>query len=109
MQLIKRPSERNPIMGMRPTSIACTITLVLAASILLCLSATVAHAQRQVALAATTSPQTGNFTPSGSGDVTQVEFLGQMDTDSGPGPYPGSIVNRSLSKGTGTGPQVNSG
>ena len=109
MQLIKRPSERNPIMGMRPTSIACTITLVLAASILLCLSATVAHAQRQVALAATTSPQTGNFTPSGSGDVTQVEFLGQMDTDSGPGPYPGSIFNRSLSKGTGTGPQVNSG
>jgi len=109
MQLIKRPAERNPIIGMQPKSIACTLTLALAASILLCLSATVAHAQRQVALAATTTPQTGNFTSSGSGDVTQVEFPGQMDSDSGPGPYPGSIVNRSLSKGTGTGSLVNSG
>ena len=45
----------------------------------------------------TGSPQTGGFTPSGAGDVTQAEFPGQEDEADGPGPYPGTIVNRSLS------------
>ncbi len=63
----------------------------------------------QVSNAGTTSMQTGDFTPSGSGDVTQAEFPGQMDEANGPGPYPGTIVNRSLSQGTGNGVSVNSG
>ncbi len=64
---------------------------------------------RQVSSSGTTSVQTGDFTPSGSGDVTQAEFPGQMDEATGPGPYPGTIVNRSLSQGSGSGVSVNSG
>jgi hypothetical protein len=68
-----------------------------------------AVAATQIPLATTSSPQTGSFTPSGSGDATQVEFPGQLDTASGPGPYPGSIVDRSLSTGVGKGVAVASG
>jgi hypothetical protein len=58
----------------------------------------------------TTSPQTGDYTPSGDTDVTKAEFPGQLDeADGGPGPYPGTIVNRSLSQGTGNGSPVKSG
>jgi len=63
---------------------------------------------RQIPSGGTTSPQTGAYDPSGAGDVTQAEFAGQMDTDAGPGPYPGTIVNRSLSKGNGKGALVGS-
>jgi hypothetical protein len=63
-----------------------------------------------VRLSGTSSPQAGSYTPSGDGDVTQAEFAGQIDEpDGGPGPYPGIIVNRSLSKGVGKGVSVNSG
>src|SRR5438128_6738751 len=65
---------------------------------------------RQIPVAGTTSPQTGDYTPSGDADVTQAEFPGQVDEDGGPGPYPGSIVDRSLSKhGVANGVSVNSG
>ncbi len=64
---------------------------------------------RQIPISGTSSPQTGDFTASGSNDVTQAEFPGQMDAETGPGPYLGTIVNRSLSKGTGNGVSVNSG
>src|SRR5437868_5747131 len=64
---------------------------------------------QQIPIAGTTAPQTGAFTPSGTNDLTQAEFPGQADDESGPGPYPGSIVNRSLSTGTGNGVSVNSG
>ncbi|GAC1551755.1 MAG: hypothetical protein NVS2B7_27680 [Herpetosiphon sp.] len=63
---------------------------------------------QQIALSGTSSPQTGDYTPSGDGDVTQVEFPAQLDTAAGPGPYPGTIVNRSLSKSTGHGGSVKS-
>jgi hypothetical protein len=63
----------------------------------------------QIPLAGTSSPTTGDSPPSGDGDVTQAEFPGQVDTEDGPGPYPGTIVNRSLSKGIGKGVSVNSG
>ena len=62
-----------------------------------------------VQLAGTSSPTAGAFTPSGSGDVTLAEFAGQLDEPEGPGPYPGVIVNRSLSRGNGHGVSVNSG
>jgi len=48
----------------------------------------------------TTSPVTGDYTQSGSGDVTQAEFAGEMDSDAGPSAYQGSIVDRSLSQGS---------
>ncbi len=59
----------------------------------------------------TTSPQTGAYSPSGDGDVTQAEFPGELDDENGgPGPYPGTIVNRSLSSGGAShGVSVNSG
>jgi hypothetical protein len=64
----------------------------------------------KIALSGTSSPQTGDYTPSGDTDVTHAEFPGQIDEpDGSPGPYPGIIVNRSLSKGVGKGVSVNSG
>jgi hypothetical protein len=64
----------------------------------------------KIALSGRSSPQTGHFSPSGDTDVTQAEFPGQIDEpDGSPGPYPGIIVNRSLSKGVGKGVSVNSG
>jgi hypothetical protein len=68
-----------------------------------------AGATSHIPKAGTGSPQTGRHTPSSDGDVTQAEFPGQLDTDAGPGPYPGTIVDRSLSSGTGHGASVNSG
>jgi len=51
----------------------------------------------QIPLAGTSSAQTGYFRPSGATDVTKAEFPGQVDEpDGSPGPYPGTIVNRSL-------------
>jgi len=67
-----------------------------------------ASATRQIPRGGTTSPQTGDYTPSGSGDITQAEFPAQEDQAS-PAPYSGTIVNRSLSHGTGHGVSMNSG
>src|SRR5204862_1897856 len=54
-----------------------------------------------IPLAGTSSPQTGDFTPS-DGSQGQVEFAGQGDEpDGSPGPPPGTFVNRSLSNGPG--------
>jgi len=58
------------------------------------------------ALAGTGGPQTGDFTPSGAGDVTQAEFP-TGDNAAGPDPYNGTI---SFSTGAGGGgPSVASG
>jgi hypothetical protein len=94
--------------GIRDVIPRMALTLGLAGAIVLWLPASSALAQ-QIPIAGTAAPQTGDFTPSGDGDVTQAEFPGQLDTDSGPGPYPGTIVNISLSTGTGRGVSVNSG
>ncbi len=54
----------------------------------------------------TTSPRTGGFTPSGSGDVTDEEFPGEEDgaeADGGGDGFDGTIVDRSLSHGNGHG------
>jgi hypothetical protein len=60
-----------------------------------------------VPLAGTGNPQTGDFTPSGAGDVTDQEFAGEgEETDEGPDPFDGTI---SLSNGTGQGGSVSSG
>jgi len=60
---------------------------------------------RSVALTGTSSPNTGGFTPSGAGDATQAEFPAQEDEAEAPS-YPGVITDRSLSRGTATGPSV---
>src|SRR6266480_3757568 len=63
----------------------------------------------KIALSGTSSPQTGDFTPS-DGSQGQVEFAGQGVTEDGsPGPAPGTVVNRSLSKGPGKGASATSG
>src|ERR671931_335179 len=60
---------------------------------------------RQIPIGGTGSAQTGNFTPSGAGDVTNEEFAGE-DGEEGPNAYNGTI---SLSTGAGSGPTVASG
>ena len=68
-----------------------------------------ALAQR-VPLAGTSSPRTGSFVSSDSGsDITFAEFPGQIDTDTGPDAYPGSIVDRSFAGNSGHGGSTNSG
>ena len=92
-------------MRSRKLRFSFALTVVLATFLM---AATGAAAQ-QIPLAGTSSPQTGAFSPSGINDVTQAEYPGQADTESGPGPYPGTIVNRSLSTGTGNGVSTRSG
>ena len=56
----------------------------------------------------TTSALTGEFTPSGDGDVTAAEFPGQEDEAAADGGgFTGVIVDRSLSHETGNGVSVN--
>src|ERR671926_1774507 len=61
---------------------------------------------RQIPVSGTGSAQTGDFTPSGPGDVTQDEFPTGEESDEGPDPYGGAI---SFSTGVGGGPSVSSG
>ena len=99
--------------AMRPKSMSAPSAVVLllgAMGILLTGSTALAGGvTRQIPSAGTTAPQTGAYTTSGSGDVTQAEFPGQMDAGSGPGAYPGTITGRSLSHGAGKGASVASG
>jgi hypothetical protein len=76
--------------------------VVVAALALWPASGAMAGLSGQVPLSGTGSAQTGDFTPSGSGDVTQQEFA-TGDNDSGPNPFNGTI---SFSTGTGGGPSV---
>jgi hypothetical protein len=65
---------------------------------------------RHIPLAGTSSPQAGESAASGDSDVTHAEFAGQSDNEDGsPGPFPGSPVNRSLSKGVGKGAAAQTG
>lgn len=69
-----------------------------------------AAATQQVSLAGTGAPQTGAFTPSGPGDVTQDEFAGGPADAASPDAFHGAIVDRSLAPdGAGTGPSITSG
>jgi hypothetical protein len=65
-----------------------------------------AAASSLVPRAGTGGPQTGAFTPSGPGDVTDEEFAGEgEDEGEGPNPFDGTI---SLSTGVGHGSSANS-
>src|SRR6266536_513382 len=60
-----------------------------------------------VSLSGTGSAIIGDAPESGGGDATTVEFPGQLDTEDGPAPYSGTIVDRSNSSGGGAGAAVN--
>jgi hypothetical protein len=88
--------------------IPAAVTLISAAAAMALLAAS--PGSRQIVRSGTSSPQTGYSAPSGDTDVTRAEFPGQIDNkDGSPGPYPGIITNRSLSKGVGKGVAVRSG
>src|SRR5262245_11243828 len=86
----------------RPISLAVVVAVAFA---VWPASSAMADSSGQVPLVGTGSAQTGDFTPSNSGDVTQVEFP-TGDNESGPDPFNGTI---SFSTGTGGGPSVSSG
>jgi hypothetical protein len=69
-------------------------------------SALSASGTSAVALSGTGSPQTGDFTASDG--LAGPEFAGP-DSEEGPDPYGGNIIDRSLSDGAGNGVSVNSG
>ena len=81
---------------------------VVVASAFVAVSASASSGVTKVSLSGTGAPQTGAYTPSGSGDVTQAEFPQQED-GAIPAPFAGSIVDRSLSRGVGNGVSVTSG
>src|SRR5260221_4775793 len=83
----------------RPISLAAVVAVAFA---VWPASGAMAEPSGQVPLVGTGSAQTGEFTPSGAGDVTQVEFPAG-DDDEGPDPFNGTI---SFSTGAGGGPSV---
>ena len=94
---MKRLSWRLPL----------TLTACFAAVAFLAAGSATAGGSSQVPLGGTGSPTTGDFIPSGDGDITTSEFPGS-DQDGNPDPYNG-IIDRSLSNGVGHGVSVNSG
>src|ERR687888_1022410 len=83
------------------------LALVAVAALAVWLASYAMADSRQIPIGGTGSAQTGGFTPSGSGDVTDEEFAGdESDAGQGPNPFEGTI---SLSTGAGSGPSVNSG
>jgi hypothetical protein len=96
----------NTRITLRSLAFAALVAAVLAVS---AASAGARSSAAQVPLGGTGAPETGAFTPSGSGDVTQAEFAGEPDSDASPGAYTGVITDRSLSRGVGTGPTVTGG
>src|SRR5919201_650858 len=81
------------------------LALVAVAALSVWLASAATAESRQIPIGGTGSAQTGDFTPSGPGDVTDEEFAGE-DGEEGPNAYDGTI---SLSTGAGSGPSVSSG
>jgi hypothetical protein len=88
------------------TKLALLAVLALAV-VALAASASTATGASAVPRVGTGSPQTGDFTPSGTNDAVDEEFAGEgEETDEGPDPYGGTI---SFSSGAGGGVSVTSG
>ena len=85
--------------------LALVAVFVLAACALTASAGSAGAAGRQIPISGTGSAQTGAFTPSGPGDVTDEEFAGEGDGETGPAAYQGTI---SMSNGGGKGASVNS-
>src|SRR2546421_3081411 len=82
------------------------LALVAVAALAVWLASGAMAESRQIPVSGTGSAQTGGFTPSSAGDVTQDEFPTGEASDQGPDPYGGTI---SFSTGAGGGPSVNGG
>src|SRR5260370_36861899 len=87
------------------TLIAAAVALLMSATMTTPVSAVSASPAgfyvSQIPLAGTSSPQTGDFTPS-DGSQGQVDFPGQgAEPDGSPGPPPATSVNSSVSSGPG--------
>jgi hypothetical protein len=86
--------------------LAALAALTLLASLLtiapIAVATTGSGTTRLIPRAATGSPATGQYTPSGSGDATDAEFPGQLDGEEGVDAYHG-VIDRSLSGGAGHG------
>src|SRR5438552_17363562 len=102
-------NRRFTLKYLTPMMLAFMLVLLAGAARTNAAPPTVGPVIRSIPLSGTGSPQTGAATPSGDSDVTQAEFAGEMDSDTGPVPYPGTIVDRSLSRGSGNGVSVPSG
>lgn len=98
-----RWSSRRVVAGVLVATLAIPIV---SASVVTAASSGVS---RQIASGGIVSPVTGEFTPSGSGDATQAEFVGEQDGEESPDAYSGAITDRSLSRGIGTGGATRSG
>src|SRR6476619_7097236 len=99
--------ERMRLRGRTKLALLAVLALAVVALTASAGTATGASAASSVPRAGTGSPQTGEFTPSGSGDVIDEEFAGEgEESDEGPDPFNGPI---SLSGGgAGQGGSVNS-
>src|SRR2546423_2294644 len=82
------------------------LALVAVAALAVWLASGAMAESRQIPVSGTGSAQTGGFTPSGAGDVTQDEFPTGEESDEGPDPYGGTV---SLSSGASGGPAGHSG
>src|SRR5579864_8234193 len=93
---------------MRGTSARLLIALGLfaGAAVIFGAGSTFAGGTQLVPISGTGSPTTGPFSPS-STSYGGVEFPGQAGTDASPGPFPATIVDRSLSRGSGKPVSVN--
>jgi hypothetical protein len=93
-------------------TLAALAALMLLAGMLtiapIALATTGSGTTRLIPIAGTGSPETGGYTPSGSGDATDAEFPGELDGEEGVDAYNG-LIDRSLSAGAGHGASVNSG
>src|SRR5919202_2308328 len=70
------------------------LALVAVAALSVWLASGAMAESRQIPAGGTGSAQTGDFTPSGTSDVTNQEFAGEESGEEGPAPYGGSIVDR---------------
>ena len=93
--------NRFTLRGWLALTAFAAVTLTIAAA-----AASASTGISQVSLSGTGAPQTGAFTPSGSGDVTKDEFAGGPTDAANPAAYGGTITDRSLSRGVGVGPSV---
>src|SRR2546421_5004644 len=81
------------------------LALVAVAALAVWLASGAMAESRQIPVSGTGSAQTGGFTPSGAGDVTQDEFPTGEESDEGPDPYGGTSR---LSSSAGAGPPADS-
>jgi hypothetical protein len=93
----------------RTTALVLTLAAVVLLAAVVAVTASAGAGISSVSKVGVGSPQTGAAPPSGTNDATQVEFAGEEDDAEAPENFEGTIVDRSLSKGVGTGAAVTSG